>query len=206
MYRTTPEPPLETYTDDQLLRAFARGQEAAFTVLVSRYGAPIKGYATRMLQSPQQAEEVYVETFLRVARTQGAWEDRGTVRGYLFTIAHRLCLDILRQRKVTREAVPHLVELADARPPAPNPEAQAVLHQQAALLEELMARLPAEHRQALLLRVVHGLSSAETAEALGLDEDQVNSQVSYARKRLRTWMEERGSGEVHRADARRREA
>lgn len=105
-----------------------------------------------MLHSPQQAEEVYVETFLRVARTT-VWEERGTVRGYLFTIAHRLCLDILRQRKVTRLAVPHLVELAEARPPTPSPE------------------------------------------ALGLDEDQVNSQVSYARKRLRTWMEEREESE-----------
>lgn len=176
--------------DDQLLTAFAGGREAAFTVLVERYGTAIKGYAVRMLQSPQQAEEVYVETFLRVAKSRGQWEQRGTVRGFLFTIAHRLCLDILRQRKVTRDAVPHLVELAEARPPSPSPEAQAVLHQQAAQLEELLARLPAEHREVLLLRVVHGLSAAETAAALCLTEDQVNSQVAYARRRLRTWLEE----------------
>ncbi len=176
--------------DDQLLRAFAAGREAAFTVLVERYGQPIKGYALRMLHSPQQAEEVYVETFLRVARARGAWEDRGTVRGWLFTMAHRLCLDILRQRKVTRDAVPHLVELAEARPPSPSPEAQAALREQAAVLEELLARLPPEHRQVLLLRVVHGLSAAETAEALGMDVGQVDSQLSYARKRLRSWMED----------------
>jgi DNA-directed RNA polymerase specialized sigma24 family protein len=65
-----------------------------------------------MLHSPQQAEEVYVETFLRVARDRVEWQQRGTVRGYLFTIAHRLCLDILRQRRVMREAVPHLVQFA----------------------------------------------------------------------------------------------
>lgn len=158
---------------------------------MTRHGEAIKGYALRMLHSPQQAEEIYVETFLRVAKTKGEWVDRGTVRGFLFTIAHRLCLDILRQRKVTRAAVPHLVELAEARPPAPSPEAQAALREQATVLEELLARLPTEHRQVLLMRVVHGLSAAETAEALGLDEDQVNSQLSYARKRLRGWMEER---------------
>jgi RNA polymerase sigma-70 factor (ECF subfamily) len=152
-----------------------------------------------MLHSPQQAEEVYVETFLRVARDRVEWQQRGTVRGYLFTIAHRLCLDILRQRRVMREAVPHLVQLAETRPPSPSPEAQAVLSEQAAALEELLARLPAEHREVLLLRVVHGLSAAETAEALGLDEDRVNSQVSYARKRLRQWMDESS------APARRRE-
>jgi RNA polymerase sigma-70 factor (ECF subfamily) len=181
---------LDTLDDPQLLVAFSAGRDAAFTVLVGRHGEAIKAYALRMLHSPQQAEEVYVETFLRVARSKGAFEERGTVRGYLFTIAHRLCLDILRQRKVTRAAVPHLVEMAEARPPSPSPEAQAVLHEQAATLEACLARLPAEHREALLLRVVHGLSAAETAAALGLDEQQVNSQVSYARKRLRAWMEE----------------
>jgi RNA polymerase sigma-70 factor (ECF subfamily) len=185
-----PEPPLRDLPDDQLLRAFGEGREAAFGVLVDRYGLAVKGYALRMIHSPQQAEEVYVETFLRVARARGAWEDRGTVRGWLFTMAHRLCLDILRQRKVTREAVPHLVELAEARPPAPTPEAQAALNEQAAVLEELLARLPSEHRQVMLLRAVHGLSAAETAAALGLDEEQVNSQLSYARKRLRAWMED----------------
>lgn len=154
-----------------------------------------------MLHSPQQAEEVYVETFLRVAKNQAQWEDRGTVRGFLYTIAHRLCLDILRQRKVTREAVPHLVELAEARPPSPSPEAQAALSQQAAILEELMARLPTEHREALLLRVVHGLSSAEAAETLGVTEDQINSLVSYARKRLRTWMEEGAPARRRREEA-----
>jgi RNA polymerase sigma-70 factor (ECF subfamily) len=143
-----------------------------------------------MLHSPQQAEDVFVETFLRVARGKGEWEARGTVRGFLFTIAHRLCLDVLRQRKVTREAVPHLVDIAEARAPIPSPEAQASLNEQASVLESLLSRLPPEHRQALLLRVVHGLSSAEVAETLGIDEDQVNSQVSYARKRLRIWMEE----------------
>jgi RNA polymerase sigma-70 factor (ECF subfamily) len=184
------ESPLHALDDTQLLHAFSQGREQAFVVLVERYGEAIKGYAVRMLHSPQQAEEVYVETFLRIAKGKGSWEARGTVRGFLFTIAHRLCLDILRQRKVTRDAVPHLVEMAEARPPSPSPEAEAVLHEQAAVLERCLSRLPVDHRQALLMRVVHGLSAAETAEALGLDEDQVNSQVSYARKRLRQWMEE----------------
>lgn len=178
---------LHSHDDDQLLRAFAGGREDAFTVLVERYGEAIKGYALRMLHSPQQAEEVYVETFLRVAR--GRCEPRGTVRGFLFTVAHRLCLDTLRQRKVARLAVPHLVEMAEARPPSPSPEAVAVLKQEASALEEALARLPTEHREVLLLRVVHGLSAAEAGEALGLSPGQVDSQLSYARKKLRMWLE-----------------
>lgn len=176
--------------DDQLLRAFAGGDTRAFEELVGRYGGALKGYALRMLQSPQQAEEVYTETFLRVATHRGAWENRGTVRGWLFTIAHRLCIDILRQRKVARDAVPHLVDLSTVRPCPPSPEAQMVLRERAAMLEEGLARLPEEHRQVLLMRVVHGLSAAETGAALSLTESQVHSELSYARKRLREHLAE----------------
>jgi RNA polymerase sigma-70 factor (ECF subfamily) len=147
-----------------------------------------------MLHNAQQAEEVYVETFLKVAVSKGRFEERGTVRGYLFTIARRQCIDLLRQRKRSHAAVPHLVELEERRPLRPNPEAQALLNEQAATLERAMAALPEEHREVLLLRVVHGLSAAEVAEALGISEDQVNSQLSYARKRLRTLMEETAVG------------
>lgn len=170
--------------DPALLAAFADGDESAFATLLARHGPTIKGYALRMLQSPQQAEDVYVDTFLRVAQARGRWEERGTVRSWLFTIAHRLCLDVLRRRKVARLAVPHLVELGWGAP-QPSPEARALLRERADALEEALAQLPEEHREVLLLRVVHGLSTAEAAQALGLTAQQVDSQVSYARKRLR---------------------
>ncbi|MFZ5482248.1 MAG: RNA polymerase sigma factor [Myxococcota bacterium] len=176
-------------TDEALLRAFVAGDGLAFEALVLRHGAAVKGYAVRMLQNAPQAEEVYVDTFHRVATHAARWEPRGSVRGWIFTIAHRMCIDVIRQRKVARDAVPHLVDLHGARTPTPSPEAHALLREEAGRLEEALARLPEEHRQVLLLRIVHGLSAAETGAALGLREDQVNSALSYARKRLRVLLE-----------------
>lgn len=164
-----------------------RGDERAFTALVERLGAAVKGFAIRMLRSQDQAEDVYAETFLRLANAR--WQPTGSVRGFVFTIARRLCLDVLRQRRTVRQSVPHLVEL-DWGAPTPNPEARALLKEQAGWLEAGLARLPVEHREVLLLRVVHGLSAAEVATVTGLQEDQVHSQVSYARKRLRSVLDE----------------
>lgn len=175
-------------SDEALLAHFARGRQDAFTELVRRYGAAIKGFAIRMLHSPEQAEEIYVETFLRVANSRGRWELRGTVRGYLFTIARRLCLDELRHRQVQRRAYDTVVEIDWAWSP-PSPEARCALGQTADALERALARLPSEHRDVLLMRTVHGLSAEETALATGLSEDQVYSQLSYARRRLRELME-----------------
>jgi RNA polymerase sigma-70 factor (ECF subfamily) len=171
--------------DADLLKAYGRGQEAAFSELVRRWGVAVKAYSLRMLKSPELAEEVYVETFLRAAAQRGRWEERGSVRGWLFTIAHRQCIDLLRRRKLERESLPRVVELETERGWAPSPEAQAVLGQTAETLERALLALPEEHRTVMLLRVVHGLSSEETADVVGIAEDQVRNQLSYARKRLR---------------------
>ncbi len=180
---------MEPLSDPQLLALFSRGRESAFEELVRRHGPSIKGYALRMLHSPEQAEEVYAETFLRVAVARGTWEDRGTVRSWLFTIAHRLCLDILRRRATERRAQPGVLDMSASWSVPPSPEASALMGEQAARLEQAMAALPTEHREVLLLRVVHGLSAAECASTLGVREDQIHSQLSYARKKLRELLE-----------------
>ena len=175
--------------DLDLISAFFAGDRRAFEELVGRHGAPVKAYALRMLRNAEQAEEVYVDSFTRLA-CLGAWEQRGTVRGFLFTVAHRLCLDRLRRRKTQRDAHEGLVELTRRRSFAPSPESRAAWGQLAAQVEDAIGQLPEEHRQVLLLRTVHDLSGAEVAAALGLEEHQVRSQLSYARKRLKELLSE----------------
>jgi len=171
--------------DVQLLRDFARGRRQAFDPLVQRHGADIKAYALRMLRSAEQAEEVYVEAFTKLARQSQDWKDTGTVRGFLFTAAHRQCLDILRRRKTEREATPQLIDLERTRTFQPSPEATTMLGELADELERAVAELPEEHRQVLLLRTVHGLSAEETAAVVGLAPSQVHSRLSYARREVR---------------------
>jgi RNA polymerase sigma-70 factor (ECF subfamily) len=172
--------------DPALLRAFRRGDEGAFETLVARHGQAIKGYALRMLGRAEEAEEVYAETFTRVATRAGRWEQRGTVRGWLFTIAHRICVDVKRRRRVRHLAHPDVLVLSRERHLAPSPEAIAELGEQARHLEHALQQLSDDHRQVVLLRCVHGLSAAETGTALGLDEQAVHNQLSYARRRLRS--------------------
>jgi len=81
-------------TDAQLVEAFARGDEEAFEVIVNRHGAAVKSYALRLLCSPEEAEEVFEETFIRLVRDEGRWEGRAQLRTWLFTVAHRMCIDI----------------------------------------------------------------------------------------------------------------
>lgn len=171
-------------TDEELLQRFRDGQAYAFEDLARRHGAGVKGYAVRMLRNAEQAEEIYTETFLRVAREARSWEARGTVRGWIFTIAHRLCLDRLRRRQTEARGFAEVVTVYADRAVTPNPEAQLLLGERASQLERALGQLPPEHREVLLLRTVHGLSAAETAATVSCTEDQVHSRLSYARKRL----------------------
>ncbi len=182
----TADPP----TDEQLLAAFQRGHDAAFEELVHRHGAGIKAYAQRMLRSEEAAEEIYVETFSRIVRERDNLEIRGTTRGFLYTIAHRLCISRIRRRQTRRRFAPHLLALEGGRTKAPTSEDIAAAAELSQALERALERLGEEHRQVLMLRTMHGLSSRETAEITGLDESQVRSHLSYARKRLKVFLAE----------------
>lgn len=176
--------------DIELITAWRRGSEPAFSELVERHGAAIKGYALRMLRNREQAEDVYADTFVRVAQSKGTWQDRGSVRSWLFTIAHRLCIDVIRKRRTVRDTSKQVLQLQLERGWTPSPEAAAALGERVAWLEHCLQTLPEESRQVVLLRLVHGLTGEECAQVLGLKRSQVDSKLSYARRLLRESLEQ----------------
>lgn len=178
----------EVASDEQLLERFALGSDAAFEELVRRHGPGIKAYAQRLLRSETEAEDIYVETFARVVQQRANLRRAGTTRGFLYTIAHRLCVSRVRRRQTVYRYAPQLVALEGGRSRGATSEELASAAELAADLERAIAGLSEEHRQVLMLRAVHGLSTRETAEAVGLGEAQVRSRLSWARKRLRALM------------------
>jgi len=150
-------------------------------ILVQRHGRTLKGYALRILRNPQSAEEVTVESFERLASLAGKKSTRSNVRGLVFTIAHNLCMD--RKRKNQRTYVNHEQwrTREQARRLEPSPEARVLLGELARNLEDALQTLPDEHRQVVILRLVQGHSSKETALILGIDERQVSSRLAYGR-------------------------
>lgn len=170
--------------DHALVGAFQRGDAAAFDVLYARYGPRVTTYAARLLGRREEGEEVATEVFVRVV--QGRWRPTGTFRGWLFTLAHRMCLDQLRSRDRRRRL---LALFGRAEDPV-TPEEAFVIGERDRALEQAIARLPAEHRSVLLLATTEGLSSPEIAAVLGTTDQQVRSKLSYARRLLREALEE----------------
>lgn len=180
---SVPQPSHDTTSDEALALAWTAGDPAALAVLFERYRDRVTGYAWRMLRRREEAEEVCLEVFCRVAG--GAWAPSGSLKAFLFTVAQRLCLDRLRRRGFADRA--HLA-IAAMTGTADTPEAAAVADDRLARLEIGLAALPEAHRAAVLLFYGQELASKEVADILGCTDQQVRSRLSYARRALRATM------------------
>src|SRR5438105_15347535 len=88
---------LSTYSDEELLTRFRRGQSEAFGALVRRYERELYGYLRRYLGDSDLAEDVFQNTFLQLYVKSGQYEVGRPVRPWLYTIATHQAIDALRR-------------------------------------------------------------------------------------------------------------
>lgn len=171
--------------DETLLADIAAGSERAFGQFLARHVDAIHGYTQRLTGSPDDADELTQETFLRVWQRAGSYQPgRVRVTTWLHTIAHHLCVD--RWRKPVAE--PH--EEIDLIPdPAAGPAGELERARLAARLDRALAGLPLDQKAALLLVEVRGLSLRDVAVVLGGTIEAAESRLARARRALRTVLE-----------------
>jgi RNA polymerase sigma factor (sigma-70 family) len=171
-------------TDAALLERFARGDEAAFELLVWRHGPMVLGACRRVLRHEQDAEDAFQATFLALARRAAAIRKSQSLGGWLYTVAHRVAL----RAREDRDARPYIAELTGKEPaadPRPGPAEELARREVGPLLESEVARLPEKYRAAFVLCYLEGKTNEEAAELLGCPKGTVLSRLARARERLR---------------------
>jgi RNA polymerase sigma factor (sigma-70 family) len=86
--------------DDTLMRAYAQGDARAFERLYARHSGALYRFVRHVpgREAAAQADEVFQDTWLRVARSRERWRPQGaTFRTWLFTLAHHRAIDVLRR-------------------------------------------------------------------------------------------------------------
>jgi RNA polymerase sigma-70 factor (ECF subfamily) len=177
--------------DEAALARLREGEAGAFDDIVERHGPRVYGFATRMCRSAEDARDVFQETFVAAFRSLEAFRGESRLATWLFRIAANACLKM--RRRGVAEPARHLSldellpgdDAASRRAPPETPEAaldRAVLRD---ALELALAELPASYRAVVILRDLEGLSSEETAEALGLAVPAVKSRLHRGRLFLR---------------------
>ena len=173
-----------------LMARVQAGDLDAFEPLVRRYERRLFGYFLNLVEDPATAADLAQETFVRVYRAAGRYQESGKFESWLFRIAANLVRS--RQRRPDQR-MPHLSleeapagarELASHGREA-RPDEAAWRAELRDALQKALPRLPFVFREAVLLRDVEGRSYREIAEMLGVEEGTVKSRAHRGRKHLK---------------------
>ena len=175
-------------SDEALLSRYFGGELTAFETLYSRYRAPLYRFVLRTLRNGAEAEDLYHEVWSRIITTSQRFSDvtPGAFKAYLYQIARNLLID--RSRRATLQ----LVETDD--PPevasdAPTPDIQLHYDDCGERLLLAIDGLPAEQREAFLLKEESGLSLEQIAVMVSTGRETIKSRLRYAMKKLRELLE-----------------
>lgn len=168
--------------DDRELAARARHDRAAFAPLYLRYVDPVYRYCYARLGEKTSAEDLTAEVFARALAGIGGYRGDRPFRSWLFAVAHNTVANAHRAR--ARRPEDPLPEAEVGVDPAPLPDEVAESTETRLEVLALLARLPADQRRILELRLA-GLTGAEIAEALGRSPGAVKIAQVRAYARLR---------------------
>ena len=177
-----------------LARQAQDGDESAFGEIVRRYSPRVFSVASRFFRQRSLVEEAAQEVFLKAFTQLGSFEGRGSFEGWLTRIATNTCLNIIRGSKRRPEfSVSDLTEdesgwLDQQRGDGDERSVETSLVA-TDLADRLLAVLPPEDQQALLMIDGEDASIKEVAEATGWSESKVKVRAFRARRKLREAME-----------------
>jgi len=179
-------------SDEEIVTRVIEGQTALYEVLMRRYNERIYRAARSILKDEDEAEDVMQQAYVNAYFHLRQFDRRAKFSTWLTRIAIHEAL--ARARKRGRyDAVDFTEEENQAveRQPSRNPEHQAFAGELRSLLESSIDQLPDGLREVFMLREVDGLSTADTAECLGVSEDVVKTRLSRGRATLRNLLAER---------------
>ena len=178
---------MEQAPDAELMREVARGSETALALLHRRFARPILGLALQTLDRAS-AEDVVQDVFLSVWRHAASFDaERGTVRAWIFQIAHHRILNELRRRSrqapIEPDADGRLLAGIPSREPAPADTVAAARLR--AVLRAAVDELPPEQRAALDLAFFDDLTHAQVAAELDLPLGTTKTRIRTGLDKLR---------------------
>jgi RNA polymerase sigma-70 factor (ECF subfamily) len=176
--------------DEDLMRAYAAGDAAAFDALYARHRGGVYRYLVRQCGNAGTADELFQDVWMSVIRVRASYEATAKFSTWLYRIARNRLIDHWRTsghvELVSAGADDDddpLDAVSGAR--ADEPDVRAAAREIGARLRAALAALPPAQREAFLLHQEGGLELAEVATLTGVGTETVKSRIRYALAKLR---------------------
>ena len=172
-------------SDRELLDRARGGDERAFRLLVERHEGRVASVVTAMLGPGDEAEDIGQETFIRFYRSLDRFRGEAALGTYLTRIAINLSRNTLRRER--RQAA--RFERRDdpgfrTAESAVEMEEEVEVRERVRRVRRAVDRLDGKHRAVVVLRMIEGYSTKETAAILEIPEGTVLSRLSRAMRKL----------------------
>jgi RNA polymerase sigma-70 factor (ECF subfamily) len=169
--------------DTALLEHAQTGDRRAFSELAQRHQATVYHSCYRILGNVEDAKDASQETFLRAYTKLDTFQGRSTFKTWLVRVAMNVGLNKLTSRQkqshLNIDFVTQPVASTDA------PEAELIRAEAAIQIHKALQLVRPDHRAAIVLRELEGLTYQETAETLGVSEGTAKSWVHRGRKQMK---------------------
>jgi len=164
-----------SWPSERVISAAQQGDPRAIAILLDGSHAHVRRFARTLCATPEDAEDAAQEALIILYRKIGTLRVAAALASWMFQIVHNECI------RRTRVALRQPVSIASVEVSA---EEAAFTHLEVQRIVDCIAALPADQRAVLVLRDIHGMSGAATAQALGLSKAAMKSRLHRGRETL----------------------
>ncbi len=167
--------------DLTVIERVLQGEEEAYSQIVDKYKHKIYAFLLRMINEPQDAQELAQEVFIKAFFHLNQYSPSCNFSAWLYRIAYNHCLDELRRRKKRR-----WISLLQAPLTVQQtPETIYLAKEQVNELSKVISTLPEDYRTVIFLRYTEQLTFQEISEVLEISVNTVRVRLHRAQKKLR---------------------
>ena len=187
---------LKMLTDEQLVAAYAQGDNSAFDVLLNRHQGAVYSYIYFVVKNRELAEDIFQETFVKAIVTikQGRYTENGKFRAWISRIAHNLIIDNYRQEK-NEQTISNddsgIDLFNNSKLSEGTVEDDIIKNQIQTDVKKLVEYLPENQKEVLKLRYYQDLSFKEIADITGVSINTALGRMRYAILNMRRLAEEK---------------
>ena len=183
---------MDVHESARLINECIAGNENAIEMFVRLHETNVFRFALSIVGDQAEANEITQETFLSALRSLRTYQEKNSLKAWLYMIALNHSRNHLRKQKVLErlKAAATILFQTEASRRQPSPEDAMIQDEKEAAVWSELNKLDERHRIVMVLRYFHELSISEISEILDVNEGTIHSRLHTARERLKSRLED----------------